>query len=477
MKFVMRLFIACLLIAQSPAYSQIYHQCLKSIKELFSENVSPEDMQRFLKLQGKITMHKLAWAHLKQSDPNGEVKGNLEDSIMDLLSQYETKDDPKFIKVKKEFELNKLSRTALANAIPYVKDVLMKQMKDPSMKDKVFMLNSSDIKMLSILAEKEKNDITKTVTVGDDEVKVYNNKLYTDKNNDRSILNFTKVINSSYKNQRTNKSVKFNTEVVNRKLDKLTYELNEIIGGLPTPEICRANGLLCNIDALAEETLNIHILENDNIMDALYAQATKSLDAHLHDNLKYGKIWLHVKGMPAKEKADWQEGLKKLNLKEVAKICKGKNLSYAVRNYLCKDAKRLVTGNTGETDIDEKIMAFYGEGMEDLYRGVVDSEVGTFLKENMSSNTRQGINDYYHDGLRDSGIYRLASYEELAKGNVDRYVDNNLRATENSIRETGQAAATLMFGKNSTAYNVTRDTYHAVVDPAKDAYNWLARWF
>lgn len=356
----MRLFLGFVLFASillpAPVYTaEIPDECLKSIKELFSKNVSSEDMQRFLQLQGKITMHKLAWAHLNHSDPKSDVKGNLENTILDLLNQYETKDDPAFIKVKKDFELNKLSRTALANVIPYVKNVLEKQMKDPSVKDKVFMLNSSDIKMLSILAEKEKNDISGTDTIDGETYNKYNDKLYKDHSNDRSILNFTKIINSSYKNQRTNKSVEFNKEVVNRKLDKLTFELNEIISGLPTPDVCRAHALKCKLDDMAQKTLNIHILNNEKIMDELYQEATNKLNAKLHDNLKYGKIWLHVKGMPAKEKADWQTTLANMDYEEVAKICAGKNLSHAERNILCRDAKRLANGKTGLTSIDETI--------------------------------------------------------------------------------------------------------------------------
>lgn len=114
--------------------------------------------------------------------------------------------------------------------------------------------------------------------------------------------------------------------------------------------------------------------------------------------------------------------------------------------------------------------------MEDLYRGTADSELGTFIKGNLTPNTRQAINDFYHDGLRDSGLYRIEATEQLAQGNAGGFIDNNLRATENTFRESGQAAATFIFGKNSTAYNATRNAYHVGMDYVKDAYNYLKWW-
>ena len=59
-------------------------------------------------------------------------------------------------KAKEIFQKNKLSRTALARILPYVKDILNDQNKitDAKKRNK-YIIQTSDLKLLSILAEKE----------------------------------------------------------------------------------------------------------------------------------------------------------------------------------------------------------------------------------------------------------------------------------------------------------------------------------
>ena len=264
--------------------------CFVELRNLMQNRPDIEaEMQTLLKLQGKLTLHRLAWA-LSAND-KGKTSFKLENKIDSLLKQIENNTDPNFIEAKKLYENNKLSRTGLARIMPYLREILNEQNKilNPDKREK-FIIQTNDLKFLSILAEKEE-----LLENGK-----FNDKLYKNQNSDLSILNFTKVINSSLRDR----AVSQNTfDASDKQITKLESELNKIILSLPLSRPCLdIFGISCKPgEELLPSNDLLSLLENIQDFDR-------------QKELRYDDFWLHVgkkyikeeqiKSSPAPQKDD-----------------------------------------------------------------------------------------------------------------------------------------------------------------------------
>ena len=108
------------------------NDCLDSLDAIVrGDEVKEEKLQDFLKLQSELTLHKLSYALLKNSKKDGF---RVENKILNLLEQMksEKESDENFKRIYELFENpnNKLSRTALAEVLPYVSNILNEQNKE-----------------------------------------------------------------------------------------------------------------------------------------------------------------------------------------------------------------------------------------------------------------------------------------------------------------------------------------------------------
>jgi hypothetical protein len=256
-------------------------ECLNSLSEIVQgDEVKEEKLKEFLKLQAGLTMHKLALATFSK-DIN-KTRFTLEGEILSILDKMDdSRKDEEFDRVYKMFKhpKNKLSRHALADVLPLIQDILNEQNKETDpVKRQLFNLDISDIKMLSILTEKEKQ---------------YNNGSYAqilsaNRESDNSILNFTKIINASIRN--TNASNESIRDTMKRRLKNLNTQANKLI-------IDILSGTECDVllQACSQKTKDGTTVISENVLENLVGIAQKLTNPDKHKYLRYGDVWLYTK--------------------------------------------------------------------------------------------------------------------------------------------------------------------------------------
>ena len=256
------------------------NDCENSLTNMIKNgDVEGQKLQKFLNLQAGITLHRLAYASLRHS--RSEEQFRVEETILDMVKKVESekKNDPAFLEVSELFNHseNKLSRTALAKVLPHIKDIINEQSSEQSsFKRKYFNIGLSDVRMLAILAEKEA-----------EEEGQYIHAQFMDSAYDQSILNFTKIINSSVRNAQTNdKEHILNT--MERRLDELYRKALELLKNMGLPEEC-----ISLLQACVVRDGN-QLAIDDSFLNLIGKVIKDSNTINLHDQLRYNDVWLHV---------------------------------------------------------------------------------------------------------------------------------------------------------------------------------------
>lgn len=254
--------------------------CEESLNELFANYSGDRSkIDEFLEIQAGITMHKLAYATLRnsQSKEQYRIENEILKMLDDVKSRYE--DDTEFREVYNMYNHpdNKLSRTALARVLPYLKDIINEQNSEQSaFRRRYFNLGLSDVRLLAILAEKE------TLRSNG----VYDHRLFRNHAHDNSILNFIKVINSSVRN--TNSDKEGMLESFENRLSVLQVRAEELLDEIGMPQAClelfgQCTSIENGVVAIDDEFLN------------LVGEAITQLDSDATLSLRYDDVWLHTK--------------------------------------------------------------------------------------------------------------------------------------------------------------------------------------
>jgi hypothetical protein len=251
--------------------------CHQSLNTLLAQQAHTDEAQEFLKLQSKLTLHKLAFALVREDNLNGSFR--LENEILKIAKEIQKKEQTsaKFNEIVEEFDKNKLSRTALARIAPLVKDLINNQLDiTDSDRRKSFAINERDLKVLAILAEKEEKDAQQ----------LYQHKLFKDASHDNSILNFTKVVNSSLRDRKNYKNIK---QRFSKEIAKIEKQIAALVNSLPLDQECKEllQCVTCN-DKVSESTklfnATMDILSNNGV--------------DKHKKLRYDDFWLHISTKP-----------------------------------------------------------------------------------------------------------------------------------------------------------------------------------
>ena len=255
------------------------NQCINSLSDFVNNESNDEALTEFMAIQGKLTMHRLAWANINSDTP----KEKLEENILKLIQEkYKDKYDELAVKFD---SVPKRSRNFLAKALPIVKDILNEQAQIDDVNKEAFLLNIGDLKMLEIVAEYE--------AVKDNS---YDAKMYKSEDISNSIINFATVINSSY--QKSEHKLESDEDIIKNK-NLLTHLLSEmeqswrkqlftiIYSACYEPE-----GLSCK---QAFDSIHRDIEQDlDAIMAALMNNIISRSDENLMRDNKYEKLWLKV---------------------------------------------------------------------------------------------------------------------------------------------------------------------------------------
>lgn len=254
--------------------------CNKFADKISNLNISEQTKKDFLKLQGELTLHRLAWAHLKILKQENKLKQNIEESILSLLREKFDNPDDEFKSVVNLFEKQSKSRNALSKIAPYLKQILEKM--NPKEEDQLFILNASDLYYLDLLAEQETKNSDGT---------------YNEKMSQTGILNLLTIISSSYTGQTKNAEwIDFNLMGLQRKMDQLSRKKNELIDSLSLNEKCIEEDHGCEND---RSIVNLK-QQADELSNLLVSHLKEDLknDSHLKSSIRYGSIWLSTYHRP-----------------------------------------------------------------------------------------------------------------------------------------------------------------------------------
>ena len=224
------------------------------------------------------SLNRMAWAQLKLSSKTGSKK-TIEENIIALLEKQiaDGKDDSNYKDALESFKKAPLSRRALSEIMPSVLEIMVVQDVD-AIENNLFHLSQSDLKMLDLLSAKE-NASAKS-----------SEKFLTNKNDDRSIMHITKMINSSYRNLDPKLYAK-NESFLEAEMKRLMADQENLLEELMAlPECELVSDMFCAV--VPNERVDfMHELEN--IMGALYkGTLIKETD---YSGLRYGEMWLKVK--------------------------------------------------------------------------------------------------------------------------------------------------------------------------------------
>jgi hypothetical protein len=263
-------------------FAQDKSACVDSLSEMFAQyDGDRSKIDEFLKIQAGITMHKLAYATFRNSGSKAEY--TLEKEILNMLNQVQEKyqDDEEFREVYDMYHHpdNRLSRTALARVLPYIKDIINEQNSEQSaFQRKYFNIGLSDVRLLAILAEKESLRSNG----------VYDHRLFRNHSHDNSILNFAKVINSSVKN--TNWDQANMLKNFEYRIKQLQQQAIALLEDMDLPPECLEFYGSCKSSEGDSELIDEEFLN-------LIGEALEKTDIDVSLSLRYDDVWLHTKTM------------------------------------------------------------------------------------------------------------------------------------------------------------------------------------
>jgi hypothetical protein len=286
--FLLVLIIGVLTMAPAAALSE---KCSFALKDLFGKEVDKKAASEFLALQGDLTLHRLAWAYLKaQAADQSDKAESVERTIIELLNSKYTQADPEFIKARTAFENQPLSRTTLAEVAPFLRDVLSHEFPEDK---NLFKLNQSDIKMLSLLARHERLSARNGK---------FDDRMFQTGTN--SILNFTKLINSSYKLSHdpteANLQVSAKLAGLEKYLEETQRKMRSLVEGLTLPQECLAEPCL-----LEEDFANL-IQQHSEVEKIFWESLAPFIESDdiILEKLSYGDLWLKIPKTDQKKSVD-----------------------------------------------------------------------------------------------------------------------------------------------------------------------------
>lgn len=244
--------------------------CGDAIKAYFGQEANREKVQKYLKIQGELTLHRLAWSYLKLQD--GKTV-RVEEVIKRLLAER----DPS---LHKKFLEKAPNHTALIlENIDLLRESVIKRFGDTEI-NRPYLMKYSDKKMLGLLLETEKS-------LGHGKKK--------------DLIDFVNMIHSSY--GRTDGTRENHLKVAERTVNRLTRELEKMgndIEKFITSQGCSRSELSATCDPNETQgplsTKFVELFqESQSIQDSLSSTLIER-QADLLEANRWGNYWLHVSG-------------------------------------------------------------------------------------------------------------------------------------------------------------------------------------
>lgn len=264
----------------------VSQECETALETLFESEITKDEAGEFLKLQGDITLHRLAWTYLKRqkADSDGKVQ-SIERTITELLNDKYTNANPDFVKAREAFEAQPLSRSTLADIAPYLKDALAETYEE---KDQNFKLNISDLKLLTAIAKQERASA----------VDGHYDHRMLDSSSPQSMLNFVKLVNSGYKTSSTPDEealqIEFKLTGLENVMANMQKRLDGFLNELEIPSQCKTD------EQCTEENIAAFFKQSEAVQNIFWESLADKLESDdvLLEKMSYGDLWLKVRMAP-----------------------------------------------------------------------------------------------------------------------------------------------------------------------------------
>jgi hypothetical protein len=271
-----KLFFILLLLNLTRIWASPSLECLDSVKNYFETEIDQKTLDKFLSIQSRLTMNKLAWANLKLGQDSSTIQ--VEKNILGLLKTKHDNSDPKVQEAVAYFEKQPLSRVALAKVAPILSNILKEQEGDNS----PYTISSSDIKMLEILAETEK-----TYTNGKQDIRHFTGRT----------VNLVSLLNSSYRNINSPEFHKKNIDFLQDEIIISENSLYDLLKDIPIPAVCSET--IYNNGCKLSENDNLNFSDLYFNIDEIQAVATSTLfslktEKDVLNSVGFGKLWPKV---------------------------------------------------------------------------------------------------------------------------------------------------------------------------------------
>ena len=287
--------------------------CKSALKKYFADPSQSAAIAKYVDLQAQLTLNRLAWAYLKNAsfNSNGEI-ASFQETILKILKSIQDNPDPKFQEARKNFSKNRLSRNDLNTLMPYVSEILHHQKDLQGTENEPYLIHNSDLSLLSFMAE---NEAVASNGKHDDRM------LSSDKTSKKSLslINFAKLINSSYIVSGTIKNKKdlaANLQRVGREISRVNAELEKLLSQFKTPSECAPETLqgLCKLSDDKNQSFQ-NLIKDCGVVNHALLDGYQGISTEDHfKNLKYGEQWLKVVKSAEKkttESAAYDQGLGK----------------------------------------------------------------------------------------------------------------------------------------------------------------------
>lgn len=284
--FHILLLVVTLTVSVSHSSSAEEKECLEAIRtELTKEN--PNASKEFFNLQSRLTLHRLAWAHLSRVSKLGIQTGSneiprLENEIKKVLEKISKKtSDPNFLSAKENFTRSPLSRKTLSDALESL-SLVLKDQSNAKPEELDYLLHLEDLKTISILGELE--DLTQAKS----------SQFTKSHASATSILHLTKIINSAYQTksvddlEREKKVVSAEIKRLEKQQSKWVEKLAQVFEKEPS---C-SNVQVCPDCSKTDEKQKSLSLEL--ILKALH----EDLKKNDYQGVRYGEVWLRTAAAP-----------------------------------------------------------------------------------------------------------------------------------------------------------------------------------
>lgn len=240
--------------------------CKTQINNFFEDPDNQELKEKYMKLQGKITLHRIAWTYLKKADAETDT---IEGTIQELIAKRDPALYQEFVESRPETRNRRLGF-----AIKEMQTI-SQELAANSPEDQAYALQYSDVKMMNLLVQAE-----------EDHGRSFAN----------GVMDFTSIIKNSLKNSFDNKAA--NLEKFKSTIDSLTQEKNEfeskLVDFLKSVECSEIiNATTCAREEVTESNIEKILQSSRDIVDFVYLDDFEKKE-ELKNIYQWNTYWLHV---------------------------------------------------------------------------------------------------------------------------------------------------------------------------------------